>query len=152
LRAIGASDVVAVGDVARWPNPMFDGRPMRVEHWTHAAESAAAGARALLYGDDAPVFAPAPTFWSDQYDVRIQSIGVPALADECVITERDVDGRRLVAAYAHVGRLIGAVAFNAPSALARMRSSIADGAPLPHAHHRRHTGDVAVGGVSPHGR
>lgn len=136
LRAIGASDVVAVGDVARWPNPTFDDRAMRVEHWTHAAESAAAGARALLHGDDAPVFAPAPTFWSDQYDVRIQSIGLPALADECVITERDVDGHRLVAAYGHAGRLVGAVAFNAPSALARMRSGI---------------GGVAVGGGSPHG-
>ena len=137
LRAIGADDVVAVGDVARWPNQAFDGRTMRVEHWTHAAESAAAGAGTLLHGDDAPVFAPAPTFWSDQYDVRIQSIGLPALADECVITEREVDGHRLVAAYGHAGRLVGAVAFNAPGALARMRGGI---------------GGVAVGGGSPRGR
>jgi 3-phenylpropionate/trans-cinnamate dioxygenase ferredoxin reductase component len=137
LRAVGAGDVVAVGDVARWPNPTFDGRAMRVEHWTHAAESAAAGARALLHGDDAPAFAPAPTFWSDQYDVRIQSIGVPALADECVITERDADGHRLVATYRHTGTLVGAAAFNAPGALARMRGGI---------------GGVAVGGGSSPGR
>jgi NADPH-dependent 2,4-dienoyl-CoA reductase/sulfur reductase-like enzyme len=124
LRAIGAGAVVAVGDVARWPNPTFSGRSMRVEHWTHAAESAAAGAQALLHGDDAPEFAPAPTFWSDQYGVRIQSIGVPALADECVITEQDADGHRLVATYGLAGRLVGAVAFNAPRELARMRSEI----------------------------
>jgi NADPH-dependent 2,4-dienoyl-CoA reductase/sulfur reductase-like enzyme len=124
LRAIGAGAVVAVGDVARWPNPTFGGRSMRVEHWTHAAESAAAGAQALVHGDDAPEFAPAPTFWSDQYGVRIQSIGLPAIADECVVTEHDADAHRLVAIYARAGTLVGAVAFNAPRALARMRAGI----------------------------
>ena len=33
-----APGVVAAGDVARWPNPRFDGASMRLEHWTNAAE------------------------------------------------------------------------------------------------------------------
>uniref|UniRef100_UPI0032968AEF FAD-dependent oxidoreductase n=1 Tax=Salmonella enterica TaxID=28901 RepID=UPI0032968AEF len=32
LRVEGRPDVVAVGDVARFPNPLFDDVPRRVEH------------------------------------------------------------------------------------------------------------------------
>ena len=44
----GDGQIVAAGDVARWPNPLFDGQLMRVEHWTNAAEQAEAAAHTLL--------------------------------------------------------------------------------------------------------
>src|SRR5204862_4859013 len=40
-------DVFAVGDVARWHNPLF-GESMRLEHWTNATEQAAAVAQNVL--------------------------------------------------------------------------------------------------------
>ena len=44
-----ADRVVAAGDVARWTLPST-GEPLRVEHWTNAAEGGAAAARNLLAG------------------------------------------------------------------------------------------------------
>src|SRR5204863_3912035 len=56
-RAVGGDGVVvAAGDVARWPNPLFG--MMRLEHWTNAVEQGTAAATALLRGDEAPPFAP----------------------------------------------------------------------------------------------
>ncbi|WP_240979555.1 NAD(P)/FAD-dependent oxidoreductase [Streptomyces sp. HNM0574] len=45
--------VVAVGDVARRPDP-FTGRPARVEHWSTAMEQAGRAARRLLTGSPRP--------------------------------------------------------------------------------------------------
>ncbi len=36
--ATGLPGVYAAGDVAHWPNPLFDDDLMRLEHWTNAAE------------------------------------------------------------------------------------------------------------------
>jgi NADPH-dependent 2,4-dienoyl-CoA reductase/sulfur reductase-like enzyme len=76
-------DVVVCGDVARFPNALFDDVPRRVEHWTMAADTGKRAGRTLglhLSGaaDDKP-FAPVPTFWSEQYDLRLQSFGLPHL-------------------------------------------------------------------------
>ena len=63
-------DVVALGDVARFPVPM-SGAVHRIEHWNMPTEIAAHAARSLLAGiagdaAEAPPFFPVPTFWSDQ--------------------------------------------------------------------------------------
>src|SRR6476661_8333314 len=71
---LAAPGIVAAGDVARWPNPLFDGAHMRLEHWTNATEQGVHAARRLL-GHTEP-FAPVPFVWSDQYDRKIQTVGV----------------------------------------------------------------------------
>jgi NADPH-dependent 2,4-dienoyl-CoA reductase/sulfur reductase-like enzyme len=106
-----AAGVVAAGDVARWYNPLF-GSTMRVEHWTNAAEQGVAAARTLLAGDDgARVFAPVPTFWSDQYDVKIQFGGRAPAGAEVHVAHRKPEDRRFVALYRAEDRLAGVLAF-----------------------------------------
>ncbi|MGH3209767.1 MAG: NAD(P)/FAD-dependent oxidoreductase [Trebonia sp.] len=113
--------VTAVGDVARFPNPLLDDVPRRVEHWsmpTDTARRAAATLHAKL--EDDPIepnsFRPLPYFWSDQGDLRLQSYGSPGLADDVVIAEGDLHqlDKGLVATYHRAGRLVGSVAFNLP--------------------------------------
>ncbi len=48
---LAAPGIVAAGDVARWPNPAFDGEVMRVEHWTNAAEQGVFVGQRLLQDD-----------------------------------------------------------------------------------------------------
>jgi len=82
--------VHVVGDLARFPNPLYDDVPRRVEHWNIPTETGKRVGPALAgylrgEGYDAAVdtpFAPLPAFWSDQYDIRLQSYGALGLADE----------------------------------------------------------------------
>ena len=123
---LAAPGVVAAGDVARWPNPLFDGALMRLEHWTNATEQGVHAARRLL-GHTEP-FAPVPFVWSDQYDRKIQTVGV-------VSAEPDVDvhiahgtlaERQFVALFGRGGRLLGALGFNRPRFVMQYRRIISE--------------------------
>jgi 3-phenylpropionate/trans-cinnamate dioxygenase ferredoxin reductase subunit len=119
--------VVAAGDVARWPNALFD-ETMRVEHWTHAVEQANHAARRLLAGPDAAEpFSPVPYFWTDQYDVKIQFAGRVRGDDDVRVIEGSAKDRKLVALYGRQGRVTGVLAWNRPPALIQYRRKIARG-------------------------
>ena len=113
--------VTVVGDLARFPNPLLDDVPRRVEHWsmpTDTARRAAATLHARMAGDqvDPNPFRPLPYFWSDQGELRLQSFGSPQLADDVVIAEgdpADLD-HGLLATYHRGGRLVGSLAVNLP--------------------------------------
>jgi NADPH-dependent 2,4-dienoyl-CoA reductase/sulfur reductase-like enzyme len=127
--AEGADGVVAAGDIARWYNPLF-GREMRVEHWTNASEQADHAVATLLKGRaDAEEFAPIPYFWSDQYDTKIQMVGIPG--EDVVIVEGSVEELKFVAVYGREGRTVGAIGFSLPRKLMQYRQLIGDRAPFP---------------------
>ena len=105
--------VTAVGDVARFPNPLFDDVPRRVEHWTMVTDTAKKAGHTLgsvlAAGHEESVFAPVPSFWSDQYGERIQSFGAVGLADADVrVIEGDIGGE-VAAGYYRDGQLVGVV-------------------------------------------
>lgn len=124
-----APGVVACGDVARWPNPLF-GETQRVEHWEHALDMAAHAARRLLAdgrGEPGEAFAPVPFFWSDQYDRKIQLAGRVRPDDDLAIVAGSVDDRRFCALYGREGRVVGALTMNMPAKVIRYRRQIAEG-------------------------
>ncbi len=123
LRVEGRPDVVAVGDIARFPNPRFDDVPRRVEHWSipgDSAKRAAAAVIAHLSGEplEAPPFAPLPAFWSDQFGLRLQSFGSPGLADSVEVVEGSLDRLEDGAAvvYRRSGATVGVLLVNVPVA------------------------------------
>ncbi|MBE4741745.1 NAD(P)/FAD-dependent oxidoreductase [Streptomyces caniscabiei] len=123
----GAENVYAAGDVARWHNPVFD-RPMRLEHWTSAAEQGALAARNALNPGAAKGYATVPYFWSDQYDTRIQFVGVPD-AEEIAVADGDIErDHQGVALYRAGDRLVGALAVNRPTEIMKYRRLVARGA------------------------
>ncbi|KMS76578.1 ferredoxin reductase [Streptomyces viridochromogenes] len=115
LRVGGRPEVIAVGDVARFPNARYDGVPRRVEHWSIPTDTAKHAAKSLvahLSGSEQELtpFAPLPTFWSDQHEFRLQSFGAPVLGlDDVRVLDGDPEGDVLVG-YHLDGRLTGVVA------------------------------------------
>jgi 3-phenylpropionate/trans-cinnamate dioxygenase ferredoxin reductase subunit len=124
LAAVGLPNVVAAGDVARWPHPALGGDLLRLEHWTNAAEQARAAARRLLNGPGA-AFSAVPSFWSDQFGIRLQGVGLPGLADEATVVSGEPEGDVFVAEYRRGGVLVGAIAAGAPAALVPYRQKLA---------------------------
>lgn len=124
-----APGIVAAGDVARWPNPAFDGEVMRVEHWTNAAEQGVYVGRRLLAGDgdDAPEpFAPIPFVWSDQYDVKIQVAGRFSGQDRMEVVSGSLDDNRFVTIFERAGRISGVLGFSEPRRVMQYRRMIVE--------------------------
>ncbi|MFE3223285.1 NAD(P)/FAD-dependent oxidoreductase [Nocardia sp. NPDC059228] len=112
--------VWAVGDVAAWPHA--SGRNKRVEHWTNAGEQAQLLAAALL-GADRSAEVQVPYVWSDQYDMKIQVLGIPALADEVQIVEDK--GRKFLAHYLRGGELVAVVGASMAGKVMKARAQLA---------------------------
>jgi len=84
-----AADVYAAGDVANHRHPIF-GR-VRVEHYNNAEKQGAAAARSML-GSEAP-YDYIHSFWSDQYDHKLEYVGHATTWDEFVVRGSLEEGR-----------------------------------------------------------
>ncbi|MCP2338654.1 NAD(P)/FAD-dependent oxidoreductase [Actinomadura rupiterrae] len=125
LFARGHTDIVAAGDVARWPHALFGDEPVRIEHWSNANEQGAAAARNLLRGPSGAVpFGQVPALGTRVHGTRIQYAGLPHLADaSTVVTGAPEDGKFAVA-FTREGVLVGAATVNFPKELTRLRKAI----------------------------
>ncbi|MBX3098302.1 MAG: NAD(P)/FAD-dependent oxidoreductase [Salinibacterium sp.] len=128
-------DVYVVGDIARFPNPMFDDVARRVEHWnipTDTGRRAGTVLGAALGGDLAAAvavpFTPMPSFWSNQFDLKLQAYGLPGLGDpdDVRILEGALGGDVAVGYYRD-DRLVGVVGVGLKAALLPYRQQIATG-------------------------
>lgn len=119
--AVGAQDVVAAGDVARWPNMRFSGVQRRVEHWLNAIEMGRAAAENLLVGrESSRPYTPVPRFWTEQYGMRVQGAGLPALGTDHTTLTKPTGDHRTITGFIAEGKLVGMVALDSPNALIRM--------------------------------
>ncbi|AEV71565.1 NAD(FAD)-dependent dehydrogenase [Mycolicibacterium rhodesiae NBB3] len=126
----GGSDVVAAGDIARWWHPRYE-RHLRIEHWDHAGRQGETAARTLLAGpDSAEAYDGLPYFWSDQYDVKLQMLGVPTDYDAFAVIEGRTEDWNFTAAYGRGGATI-AVLSTTPGRVQAYRDEIAKAAVFP---------------------
>jgi NADPH-dependent 2,4-dienoyl-CoA reductase/sulfur reductase-like enzyme len=127
LTAVDDPDILGAGDIVSWPHPLADGEALRIEHWTVAAEQGQLAGRNVLvpHVERKPYDAP-PYFWSDQYDKKIQSLGMPGRAERLEVVEATADGARVVYAGERDGRLVGIVAINAARRLGSYRMALAE--------------------------
>jgi NADPH-dependent 2,4-dienoyl-CoA reductase/sulfur reductase-like enzyme len=120
----GVPGVFAAGDVAHFPHPLFDGMPMRLEHWTNATEQGALAARnALDPGGEQPM-SSVPYFWSDWYGSRIQFVGVPD-ADEVRLVSEELGQDKPLALYRRGDRITGCLGIGRAGQVLKIERMIA---------------------------
>jgi len=117
------ADVFAAGDASIPFDPRFRSHA-RTEHWDAAAWQGAAVARAML-GEE-PGTPPLPSFWSDQYGVRVQSVGHPHLADS-ILVEGDMPGRDFEAVLLRRGVPVAGLTVGRPRSIPALRKRIEAG-------------------------
>lgn len=105
--------IYAIGDCTRHRNPFY-GRQLRLESVQNAEEQGAVAAAALC-GKPADYDA-IPWFWSDQYDSKLQIVGLASGYDDIVLRRESTDPDRLSAWYFRGGDLIAVDAVNSPKA------------------------------------
>ncbi len=118
-------DIYAVGDCACHVNPYGGGARIRVESVQNAADQAAIAARAIT--GQAPRDIPVPWFWSTQYDLRLQTVGLSAGHDATVL-RGDPDTSSFTVAYLREGRVIAFDCVNASRDFIQGKALVAAGA------------------------
>lgn len=125
-------DIYAAGDVARWPNSLYGGRPVVCEHWGNAVDQARhAAANILARPSEQRAYSHLPTFWSSQFGFNIKLAGLTEGADELAIVHGTRASHRFLAVYGMAGRSIAAVSFDQARWLPAYAEAVAAGAPFP---------------------
>ncbi|MEW9870731.1 NAD(P)/FAD-dependent oxidoreductase [Arthrobacter sp. HS15c] len=121
-----APGIYAAGDVARWHNTRYD-VSMRLEHRINAVDQGIHVAEQILAGTSQD-YTPVPYFWSDQYDLKLQSYGWLRDHDEMLVTEGSLSEGKFVALFRRGGRLTGVLGARSHKALRTWRQYLCDGA------------------------
>lgn len=95
--------VYAIGDCAAHANPYANGAVIRLESVQNAHDMANTAARAIC-GDPQP-YSAMPWFWSNQYDLKLQTAGLTIDHDTTVLRGRPED-RSFSVVYLRDGRVI----------------------------------------------
>lgn len=113
----GDPAIYAAGDCTKHPNPILR-RRLRLESVHNAVEQAKAVAHAIL-GAATP-YAQVPWFYSDQYDLKLQTVGLFGDADR-VVVQGSPESREFSVHYLRGDRVVAVDAVNSPRAFVRAR-------------------------------
>ena len=110
--ALRTSDpaIYAAGDVASAFNPLL-GRRVRVEHWANALNGGPAAARSML-GQEV-IYDRVPYFYSDQYDLGMETSGLPEPGHyDQVVYRGDREGLEFIAFWLTSGAVVAGMNVN----------------------------------------
>ncbi len=105
-----APSIYAIGDVSNHPNEFYATR-LRLESVPNATEQAKTAAKSIcgIHSE----YNALPWFWSDQYDVKLQTAGLSQGYDTAVL-RGDMNTRSFALFYLKAGKLIALDAINSP--------------------------------------
>ncbi len=96
-------DIYAIGDCAAHASAFADGAVIRLESVQNANDMATTAAKAIC-GDPVP-YRATPWFWSNQYDLRLQTVGLSTGHDQAVL-RGDPATRSFSVAYLKDGKVV----------------------------------------------
>ncbi|WJY17822.1 FAD-dependent oxidoreductase [Alteriqipengyuania flavescens] len=118
-------DVYAIGDCAAHANGFADGQVIRLESVQNASDMATTAAKAIM-GEEEP-YAATPWFWSNQYDLKLQTVGLNHGHDEAV-TRGDPASRSFSVVYLRGGKVVALDCVNAVKDYVQGRKLVEAGA------------------------
>ena len=121
-------DIYAIGDCVLFANPFAGGTPLRLESVQNAADQATTVAKAIT-GAPEPYHA-IPWFWSEQYDFRLQTVGI-SLGHDQIVTRGDPSAPGFSLVYLRQGRVIALDCIGAVKDYVQGRQLILSGAIVP---------------------
>ncbi|MCP9236182.1 NAD(P)/FAD-dependent oxidoreductase [Lewinella sp. JB7] len=120
-------NIYAIGDCTYHHNPRYD-RFVRLESVQNATDQGRVAAAAIV-GKEA-VYDAIPWFWSDQYDVKLQIVGLSAGYDRAVLREEAGQGPKFSIWYFAGDTLLAVDAVNNAKAYVIGTKFIQSGAPI----------------------
>jgi 3-phenylpropionate/trans-cinnamate dioxygenase ferredoxin reductase subunit len=120
-------DIFAVGDCALHANRFADDRLIRLESVQNANDQATVAAKTIL-GIDAGYDA-VPWFWSNQYDLKLQTVGISDGHDATVV-RGDPAARSFSVVYLRAGRVIALDCVNATKDYVQGRKLVVEAATI----------------------
>ena len=119
--------IFAVGDCALHDNAFAAGDPVRLESVQNANDQAMVVARTIL--GEAATYHAVPWFWSDQYDLKLQTVGL-SIGHDAVVTRGDPAARSFSVIYLRKGRVIALDCVNAVKDYVQGRKLVETGADI----------------------
>ncbi|WP_425999768.1 NAD(P)/FAD-dependent oxidoreductase [Caulobacter sp. DWR1-3-2b1] len=118
-------DVFAIGDCARHANRYAEGAQVRLESVQNANDQASVATKAIL---GQPIDHDAtPWFWSNQYDIKLQTVGLSIGYDQTVV-RGDIASRSFSVIYLKAGRVVALDCVNAVKDYVQGRKLVVEGA------------------------
>ena len=114
-------DIYAIGDCALHHNRFANGAAIRLESVQNANDQAMVAAQSII--GKTVDYEAIPWFWSNQYDVKLQTIGLSIGYDETVV-KGDPNSHSFTAFYLRNGQLIAADCVNAAKDFVQSRKLI----------------------------
>ncbi|MBX7481757.1 NAD(P)/FAD-dependent oxidoreductase [Qipengyuania qiaonensis] len=96
-------DIYAIGDCAAHANPYADNKVIRLESVQNANDMASVAAKAIM--GDKQDYDAVPWFWSNQYDLRLQTVGISIAHDQTVL-RGDPAEKKFSVIYLREGKVI----------------------------------------------
>lgn len=118
-------DVYAVGDCASHVNAFANGARIRLESVQNANDMATVAAKAMTGA--AQAYHAVPWFWSNQYDLKLQTVGLSAGHDQALV-RGDIGSRSFSVIYLRQGRVIALDCVNAVKDYVQGRALVVGGA------------------------
>ncbi|MEN9683501.1 MAG: hypothetical protein RLZZ427_1252 [Pseudomonadota bacterium] len=119
--------VYAIGDCAAHASQFAEGAVIRLESVQNANDQATCAVKAILGAPEA--YTATPWFWSNQYDLKLQTVGLSAGHDATVL-RGDPAARSFSVLYLKAGKLIAIDAVNAMKDYVQARKLVEEAAAI----------------------
>ncbi len=120
-------DIFAIGDCAAHENRFAGGARIRLESVQNANDQANTAARTIM--GEAVRYEATPWFWSNQYDLRLQTVGLSSGHDAAIL-RGDLAARSFSVVYLKDGRVIALDCVNATRDYVQGRKLVEAGAAI----------------------